>query len=488
MTGSAIELTFNHWSSQVPDVEKLAKGNEAPNPEFVLRPAWQRIGVCTAHMFFGAGVAAALLVAQTRFVRTLAIIPPSGNEGRRLFLQCAHNLARRGMVFPLSKCTLGNGRNTTELILRVAGERGHWYIGFENSAINGNYLIGHEARAGVLAAWNGGTKGKKLPKPKLELDTRWKSGPTIQHLEARLLHILSTMIPYITSQVKRTWHEAATLPTENAQLSHRSMAPENNSDEGFKQVQRHPQFYLLGGDVHFLVDNQLFRVHRYFFERESRVFREKIHVPPASGGPRDGDDESVAILLEDVSAFAFERLLGVFYNPRYSLFDWAIEDWTSVLELTQKWEFKEVHNLAIRELEKQTQLPLIERIVLYQRFDVDRDLLVPLYGKLCSRPEALDDDESEAIGIKATVLVFRARETLRARPSDGGLSPLPAGLEDSDVHRTLATLLDSTTSAPTSPVNQSSSRKGKQPERSGQGPPKNANGRTGRHVGPSLRS
>ncbi|KAG6864789.1 hypothetical protein C0991_007163 [Blastosporella zonata] len=179
MTGSAIELTYNNWSTLVSDLEKSAteiNGNEAPNSEhYVLRPGWQRIGVCAAHMVFGAGIAGALLIAQTRFVRTLAIIPPSENEGRRLFLQCAHNLAKRGIVFPLSKCTLGKGRNATELILRVAGERGHWYIGFENSNINGKRLTGHEARTEVLAAWNG--KSKSLVKPKLEVDKRWRSGP-----------------------------------------------------------------------------------------------------------------------------------------------------------------------------------------------------------------------------------------------------------------------------------------------------------------------
>ncbi|KAG6861697.1 hypothetical protein C0995_013266 [Termitomyces sp. Mi166 len=241
------------------------------------------------------------------------------------------------------------------------------------------------------------------------------------------------------------------------------MTSEYSSEEQeLKQLQRHPDYYLSGGDVHFLVENQLFRVHRYFFERESRVFQDQIHLPPTPGGLRNGDDESVAIVL-DVTAVAFEKLLGVFYNPlvyilewKYSLFDWTAADWTTVLELSQKWEFGEVRNLAIRELEKLTEIPLIERIALYQRFKVDQDLLIPLYGVLCSRPEALNEEESEAIGIKTTVLIFRAREHLRAQPSDGGMSPLPSGLDVSDVHRTLQSLLDAT---PVSPIDQAGKRK-----------------------------
>ncbi|KAG6813761.1 hypothetical protein H0H92_007713 [Tricholoma furcatifolium] len=224
------------------------------------------------------------------------------------------------------------------------------------------------------------------------------------------------------------------------------MAPDNSEETEFKQIQRNSEFYLSGGDIYFLAENQLFRVHRYFFERESRIFREQIHSSTIPGGPRDGDNESMAIVLDE-PASAFEKLLGVFYNPRYSLFDWSVEDWTILLELTQKWEFREVHNLAIRELEKHEEIPLIERIALYQRFEVDQDLLVPLYGQLCSRPEALSDEESEAIGRKATVFIFQARERLRARPSDGGMSPLPAGLEESDVHHTLRALLIPSTSS-----------------------------------------
>ncbi|KAG6859699.1 hypothetical protein C0993_003582, partial [Termitomyces sp. T159_Od127] len=179
--GSAIELTYNHWTTLESDLESMAKdikGDDAPTPDqFILRPNWQRISVCTSHLAFGAGIAAALLITQSRFVRTLAILPASKAEDRRVFIQCAHNWAKRGKIFPINKCKLGNGRNPSELILRVAGERGHWYIGFVNSNINGTRLTGPEARAQVLAAWNGELTRPLTLRPKSELDKRWKSGP-----------------------------------------------------------------------------------------------------------------------------------------------------------------------------------------------------------------------------------------------------------------------------------------------------------------------
>ncbi|KAG5645405.1 hypothetical protein DXG03_006229 [Asterophora parasitica] len=177
--GSAVELTYNRWSTPASNLEDSANGKGSPPPnEYVLRPAWQRTGLCAAHMIFGIGIAVALLVTQTRFIRTLTIIPPSGSDGRRVFVQCAHNLRKNGLVFPYNKCSIRDGRNKTEMILRVAGERGHWHLGLEDAVIHGREIPLPEARAEVLADWGGKRAATLLsPKPKQALDRRWKSGP-----------------------------------------------------------------------------------------------------------------------------------------------------------------------------------------------------------------------------------------------------------------------------------------------------------------------
>lgn len=100
----------------------------------------------------------------------------------------------------------------------------------------------------------------------------------------------------------------------------------------FKQIQRHRSFYIAGADLTVLVrhhlpiiilaeadlcfiksGNTLFRVHRYFFERESRVFREQFLLA-SEATSNTGYTDSTAIAI-DASAEDFAKLLGLFYNP-----------------------------------------------------------------------------------------------------------------------------------------------------------------------------
>jgi hypothetical protein len=109
-------------------------------------------------------------------------------------------------------------------------------------------------------------------------------------------------------------------------------------------VTHHPKYFMVGGDLHILVrsdalhitlpslplnlyepiqiDDVMFKVHSYFFRRESRNFFDGAE-PPSSPSPEPGspeiDDrctsESRAIRIPDVTVEEFERFLWVFYNP-----------------------------------------------------------------------------------------------------------------------------------------------------------------------------
>lgn len=59
----------------------------------------------------------------------------------------------------------------------------------------------------------------------------------------------------------------------------------------------------------------MFCVHSYFFQRESQRFRDIMASPaPKVQGFRQGETDTSAILLKDVSVEDFAKFLWVFYN------------------------------------------------------------------------------------------------------------------------------------------------------------------------------
>jgi hypothetical protein len=121
-----------------------------------------------------------------------------------------------------------------------------------------------------------------------------------------------------------------------------------------KVISKHSSYYLSGGDLYLLIDNVMFRVHRYFFERESVYFQEWFETAKTNLNMWDGHSferpiappNSFNITAEDVSHF-----LWIFYNPKYSLYNTASRaTWMSILRCAEFWEFPEVKALAYREI------------------------------------------------------------------------------------------------------------------------------------------
>ncbi|KAJ3507331.1 hypothetical protein NMY22_g16962 [Coprinellus aureogranulatus] len=192
----------------------------------------------------------------------------------------------------------------------------------------------------------------------------------------------------------------------------------------FRSLVRHHTYYIPSADLSFLLGHVQFRVHRYFFERESAFFRGKLTTPMSPGSTRQGSSDADPLVLENVRPEDFERFLWVFYNPRYSLYDAKVDDWSIILSLSHRWGFAEVKALAVRELEKK-EFCSIDRIVFYQANDVDRNLLIPHFAKICARENPLTLDEGMKLGMETTLVIASAREYIRAIPArDGGRTPI----------------------------------------------------------------
>ncbi|KAK0459130.1 uncharacterized protein EV420DRAFT_304722 [Desarmillaria tabescens] len=225
----------------------------------------------------------------------------------------------------------------------------------------------------------------------------------------------------------------------------------SQQDSSFVALRHHDEYHLSGGDLFFLVEQYHFRVHRYFFERESTFFKHQLATPASPGEERQGTSEGTAIVLDHVTPAEFARFLWVFYNPsvvkcvfsrhpaltsnhsKYSLYDASVEDWAIILKLADRWCFPEVKNLAVRELEKHL-MDDIDRIVVYQKYNVDKHLLIPRYAALCARTETLTLAEGIRLGMETALNIARARECARSPSVDGLRSPTSVALPSEEMH------------------------------------------------------
>ncbi|KAH9177510.1 hypothetical protein EDB89DRAFT_2194684 [Lactarius sanguifluus] len=176
--------------------------------------------------------------------------------------------------------------------------------------------------------------------------------------------------------------------------------------------------------VTFRVEDYVFRVHKYFFTRE-------VLDPP-------GSSEANPIILEGISSDAFACFLWVFYNPKYSIYDASPSQWSSIIGLAQKWGFRDVELLCIRELEKLDLSP-VDRIHIYQRFGLDTTLLIDSYATLTTREEPIGLEEGVKLGLRTSLQIARAREMSRGPDTGvGPLTPSPVQLDAPKLHGLLS--------------------------------------------------
>jgi hypothetical protein len=63
-------------------------------------------------------------------------------------------------------------------------------------------------------------------------------------------------------------------------------------------------------------------------------------------------------------------------DRKYSIYEADLEQWISILRLACTWGFAEVTRFAIRELERQKWDDSLEKILIYHRYGVDKNLLI----------------------------------------------------------------------------------------------------------------
>jgi len=174
------------------------------------------------------------------------------------------------------------------------------------------------------------------------------------------------------------------------------------------------------------------------FSRENPHISEDFFDPPqflVQDPP--GSSESNPIILPNVSSDAFACFLWVFYNPKYSIYDATPDQWSSILDLAQRWGFKDVELLCIRELEKMDLSPVV-RIHIYQKFELDTTLLLDSYATLTTRDDPIALEEGVKLGLRTSLQIAQAREMSRGPDTGGVRSPSAVQLDGPDLHTLLS--------------------------------------------------
>lgn len=198
----------------------------------------------------------------------------------------------------------------------------------------------------------------------------------------------------------------------------------SKSTDGPTAVTRHETYYIQSGDIVFQVEDTLFRVHRYFFERESGLFRDMLSLPTPSeaNSSTDADKEKSAlrqlegttdnnpINLPQVTSDDFTSFLWVFYNPTHYQYQAPIQTWVSILRLAHRWDFPSICALAFQELES---APPTMRLNLGDKYDAPTDWRMHAMMELVFRRKALTASEGEELGPSLVVRIAEMRENTR---------------------------------------------------------------------------
>ncbi|KAF7968659.1 hypothetical protein HWV62_29739 [Athelia sp. TMB] len=180
------------------------------------------------------------------------------------------------------------------------------------------------------------------------------------------------------------------------------------------------------------VEGIIYSVHRYFFERDSSVFASQ------------GLSKQEPMALKDVSTRDFDLFLSILYPSSFGVYTaCTVDDWSSILQLADRWSFGSIKALAILKL-----APIaspIDKIVLGRRHGV-LDWLKSAYTAVCLQEAPLNLQEGRRLGVDDVIRINAVRY-YHVPDRRAGITPL------SDTHIDDAfELVEKTYSAPDEPT------------------------------------
>ncbi|KAH9931575.1 uncharacterized protein B0H18DRAFT_990068 [Fomitopsis serialis] len=161
-------------------------------------------------------------------------------------------------------------------------------------------------------------------------------------------------------------------------------------------------------------EERSFKVHRYFLERDSELFRGMFACPTGADASSEGQTEETAVHLPDVTPCELECLMSFLYEGMYDRVI-SLADWVALLSVSSRLLFDKIRERAISAIEAHVPpLEPAERILLATKHDIPQ-WLNPAFTELCTRSDPLSDAETSKLGADIAERVERARDMVKSR-------------------------------------------------------------------------
>ncbi|KZP28409.1 hypothetical protein FIBSPDRAFT_995201 [Athelia psychrophila] len=165
----------------------------------------------------------------------------------------------------------------------------------------------------------------------------------------------------------------------------------------------HPIHYIKEGDVTFVVERTLYRVHTCFFARHSSVFASLLKSEDSAAISQDS-----YIQLAGVSIEEFEAFLSVIYPTQLGVTpDRTENEWRNLLSFASSFSFTSLITTALAGLDNYLQP--VEKLLLGDQLGIPQ-LTHQGVRALCTRKTFLSPDEGRALGLENVMCVARLRE------------------------------------------------------------------------------
>ncbi|KAF7986007.1 hypothetical protein HWV62_41336 [Athelia sp. TMB] len=188
-------------------------------------------------------------------------------------------------------------------------------------------------------------------------------------------------------------------PPESAKASE-AIATSDLRDAPKKQD---PEFYMQDDMLVLAVEDYLYRVPRFFLNRETSYFADKT-----------GCMDRPAI-LNGVNRAEFNTLLSFLINTKYDPVALSFQEWLAILSASTHFGMKSVRARAVTELSTlRCAIDPVEQISIAFRHQIPA-WLTDAYISLCARETPLTPKEVKTLGSDISCMVMEAREaTIRA--------------------------------------------------------------------------